>query len=118
MARVVIRDAQLERMSLCPWRALVEEFRDVATFGSERFRFRRVIRIVAQQVTVLLHVRATAGRIRDDEFDVGAIEDIDRSAGELKRTVFFTGMNHEGATAWLIGGSDDFEAFCGKNARS
>src|SRR5579871_5101546 len=59
-------------------------------------------------MSVFFDIRSTSGRVRDDEFDAGAIEDVDRLARQLQRAIFFTGMNHEGAAARLLGGSDDF----------
>jgi len=72
--------------------------------------------IVAQQVTVFLHIGAAAGGVGDDEVDVCAVKGIDGAASQRESVVFFAGVDHQCAAARLILWSDHFVAFSREHA--
>jgi len=117
MAGIVEGDARGKRMARGARRKLGQEFGNVAAFCGESFGAVGVDRIVAKKVGVFLHVGAAAGGVDDDGVDLDLFEDVDGGTGEVEGGGFFSGVDAESAAASLFGGSNDFAAFRGENAK-
>ena len=94
-----------------------------STSSSDRSRTRRrerlgplgVRRVVAEQVAVLLHGRAAAGRVDHHLVDPGGVEGLDGRPGERLGLGLAAGVQAEGAAAALGGRGDDLAAVGGQD---
>src|SRR6059058_3390209 len=63
-------------MTLAAWIEFRKNFADVFAFCRECSGALRVLRIVAEQVTILLHVGAASGGVGNDGFHLGVPESV------------------------------------------
>lgn len=117
VAGVVVGDAERQGIARCDWVEFAEDFGDVFAFCGEGAGSVGPLRVVAQEMAVLLHGGTAAGGVDDDGVDVGAIEEVDDLARHCGGLLFQPGVDHESSAAGLILGSDDFAAFRGEHAR-
>src|ERR687889_99002 len=115
MAGVVVGRRNGQRISLGHGAKFLKELRDIADIRAENLRPLRVLRVVTQQVSVLLHSRAAARGVDDDVVQVQALEGIYGLAGEVQRLLLAARVCGEGAAATLFGGHH-LATFCGQDA--
>jgi hypothetical protein len=84
VAGVVVGRRNGQRVPLRHGAKLLQELRDIADLRAESFRPLGVLRVVAQQVTVLLHRRAAARGVDDDVVQVQILEGVYGLAGEVQ----------------------------------
>src|SRR5215208_3691012 len=104
MAGIVVGSRNGQRISLSHRAKFLEELRDVADLRAESLRPLRVLRIVAQQVIVLLHRRATARGVDDDVVQVQVLEGVYGLAREVQGLLLAARVGGEGAATTLLGG--------------
>src|SRR4029077_17972969 len=86
VARVVVRDAQRERMAGRPWRtALGYDLCDISPRRGKGAGPRGPRRIVGEQLAVFLHRRSAAGGVDRDPLDAGGLEELYGATGERAR---------------------------------
>src|SRR5437762_1111765 len=93
-----------------------EDFADVLALCRKVSGTFVVFRIVAEQVSVLLHVGTASVLGGHDGLHVGVHEHIDGLLCEIDGGGFLSSMNEQSATASLRLWSDHFTAFGGENA--
>jgi len=93
VAGVVKGDASGKGMARGAGGQYGKKFADVAAFCGETFGAIGVIGIVAKKMAVVLHVRAAAGGVDDDGFDIGLLEGVNGVASQFQCCGFFTGVN-------------------------
>jgi len=116
VAGVVVRDADWERMAGCQRLEFGEDFGDVAALCREGSGAFGPLRIVAEEVAVVLHRGTTAGGVDDDGVDVGLLEEFDDAAGHGGGLIVESGVDHQRPAARLIARRDYFAAFGGEDA--
>src|SRR5215470_19298401 len=104
--------ARTARAKLC------QNFRNVLALRGEVSGAVCISGIVAQQVTVFLHIRAAARSIRDNRFDIGLLERVDRFFGKLDSGSFFARMHQQCTAAPLRAWSNNFTTLCGEHTNS
>ena len=100
-------------MALAAWLKFREGFADVLALCGKVSGAFGVFRVVAKQVSVLLHVGAAPGGIGHDGIYVGLLEYIDRLLCEVHGGGFLSGVHEQRAAAGLRLRSDDFAPFGG-----
>jgi hypothetical protein len=115
MARGVVRDRERERRPLT-WPALRQHLGDIADAARDGERAITPRRVVGEQVTVLLHHRPTAGRVRHDDVGAAASERADIASGERPRPVEVAGVGMQRAAASLAGRAREREPVCRQHA--
>src|SRR2546430_14427114 len=91
-----------------------EELGDVPDLSGELLRpSGRLLPAVAEEVPVVLHRRAAAGRV--DGNDVAALEGVDELPGETERLRLGARVQHERPAAAGEPGSEDVEALRGED---
>src|SRR6266852_4870533 len=117
VTRIVKSHAQFQPISCGARLEFGQHFADVFTLRRERLRPLCVIRIISEQVAVLLHVGPATCCISDDRLDVRAFKCIDRSFRQLYRRRFLSRMHQKCPAARLLLRSNNFAAFGGENTR-
>src|ERR1700724_2047275 len=80
---------------------LRKEFGDVATLRRKRFRALGIIRVIAQEVAILFHIRATTRGIDDHRVYLSPFERVNGLTRELHRLLLLSSMHQQGAAARL-----------------
>ena len=105
MARIVIGNAQSERMALVPGVPVRIGISEMSLHLARESRGPfGPLRIIAQQVTVLLHRRSATGRVDDDRVHIGRFEHCDHLLRQRSGIVFQPGVEHERAATLLARG--------------
>ena len=112
----MVGDAHGQRVTRRLGRELAEDLRDVPAFSTEGSGAGRPCRIVAEEVSILLHGRAAAGGVDDDRVHLGGFKDGDHAAGEASGLIFQARVDHESAAAWLGARDNHLAAFRGEDA--
>src|SRR5215204_4715285 len=115
VAGVVVGRCNGQRISLSHGTKFLKELRDIADLRAENLRPLCVLRVVAQQVTVLLHRRATTCGVDDDVVQVQILEGVYGLAGEVQGLLLAARVSGEGAATTLLGGHN-LAALGGQNA--
>src|SRR5215831_19647138 len=115
MARVLIGRRYLQGRQPADEAQTGEKFRGILYESTESFRFLCVGRIVAEEMVVLFHSGAAAGRIDNDGIDTGVEKNIDVSPGHFFRRLALAVVNVERAAANLISGKDDVAAIASQH---
>ena len=113
----MIRDPQRQRIARRDRFHLAQNFGDVPALCREITRAVRPLRIVAQQMAVLLHRRTASGGVDHNSVDVRPFKELNNAARHYAGLLFQPGMNHQGPAAWLIHRGNDLAPFGGQNAR-
>lgn len=116
VAGVVVCDADWDWMASCDGLEFGEDFSDVPTFCGEGAGALGPLRVVAEEVTVVLHGGTAAGGVDYYGVDVGVLEEFDDAACHCGGLVVQARVDHQGSAAGLIGRRDYFAAFGGENA--
>src|ERR687897_490038 len=104
VAGVVVGRRNRQRITLSHGADFLKELRDITALRAESLRPLRVLRVVAQQVTVLLHRRATTCGVDDDVVQVQVLEGVYGLAGEVQGLLLAARVGREGAATTLLGG--------------
>src|SRR5215204_101465 len=104
VAGVVVSRRNRQRISLRHRAKFLKELRDIADLCAEGHRPLCVLRVVAQQVTVFLHRRATARGVDDDVVQVQVLESVYGLAGEVQGLLLAARVGGEGAATTLLRG--------------
>src|SRR5918995_3424306 len=115
VAGVVVGRRNRQRITLSHGAEFLKELRDITDLRAESLRPLCVLRVVAQQVTVLLHRRATTCGVDDDVVQVQLLEGVYGLAGEVQGLLLAARVGGEGAATTLLGGHN-FAALGGQNA--
>src|SRR3954468_10350438 len=102
MTRRVISDADWQRTA-CAWPCRGKQLTYIPHARSHRRRAIAPLRIVLQEVSVLLHDRATPCCIHRDELRTGSFERGDVPASELSRVIEIAGVCVQRSAALLSG---------------
>src|SRR5258707_15848005 len=80
---------------------LSQEFGDVPTLRRKRFRTLGILRVIAQKVAILFHIRAATCGIDDHRIYLSFFERVNGLTRELHRLLLFSSMHQQGAAARL-----------------
>src|ERR671915_95453 len=115
VAGVVVGRRNGQRISLGHGAELLQKLRDIADLRAEGISPLCVLRVVAQEVTVLLHRGAAARGVDDDVVQVQVLEGVYGLAGEVQGLLLAARVGGEGAATTLLGGNN-LAALGGQNA--
>src|SRR5208283_3610852 len=77
-----------------------------------------VLRIVVQQITIVLHARSAAGSVANHDSNFPPLECVNGPRPEIKPCLLFSSVDHERTATALIPGDDHFATFRSQYAGS
>ena len=116
VARVLIGHAPIHASHLRVEGQGDQELTDVLDEGGERGGLLGVVRVVFEELAILLQRRAAAGGVGQNSLHIQGEEDVDVAAGEATGRLKVAGVDRESAAAGLLRRDEHLAAIAGQDA--